>query len=166
MSTRADATPGAMTDTPDTAATPARLRNMPSRLLSLTAMHADRLITDGLGGADARKWHYALLAALAESGPASQAELSRRTGIYRSDMVAVVNELADAGYVERSSDPRDRRRNVITLTPKGRRRLRRLDTLLAELQDSLLAPLTPPERDELIRLLTRLLDHHSGTAQI
>ena len=55
MSTRADATPGAMTGTPDTAATPARLRNLPSRLLSLTAMHADRLVTDGLGRADARK---------------------------------------------------------------------------------------------------------------
>jgi MarR family transcriptional regulator, lower aerobic nicotinate degradation pathway regulator len=36
-----------------------------------------------------------------QSGPASQATLSRRTGIYRSDMVAVINEPADPGHVDR-----------------------------------------------------------------
>src|SRR3954452_23670658 len=85
-------------------ALPARLREMPSRLLSLTAMYADRLVTERLSGAGARKWHFAVLVVLDESGRASQSELSRRTGVYRSDMVAVVNELADRGLVERAPD--------------------------------------------------------------
>ena len=149
----------------DDMATPARLRSLPSRLLTHTAMCAERLVNEGLAGADARKWHYAVLVSLQELGPASQATLSRRAGIYRSDLVAVINELADGGYVERAPDPADRRRNVITITEPGRRHLRRLDKLLATIQDDLLAPLNPSERDQLTRLLTRLLDHHTGTAR-
>jgi DNA-binding MarR family transcriptional regulator len=140
--------------------TPARLRGMPSRLLSMLATHAQRLVGETLTDADARTYHYALLSALEEFGPASQAALSRRTGIYRSDLVAAINELADRKFLDRSPDPGDRRRNVITLTHEGRRHLRRLDTLLADVQNDLLAPLSAAERDDLTRLLGRLLDHH------
>jgi DNA-binding MarR family transcriptional regulator len=151
-----------MTDPMDQQGTPAPLRVLPSRILSLVAMHADRLVSEGLARMDARKWHYAALVALRESGPASQAELSRRTGVYRSDLVAVLNELAERGLVERTPDPGDRRRNVITITSQGRQHLRRLDKLISELQEDLLAPLTQPEREQLTGLLVRLLSHHSG----
>ena len=149
----------------DDTVTPARLRSLPSRLLTHTAMYAERLVNEGLAGADARKWHYAVLISLRDLGPASQATLSRRAGIYRSDLVAVINELAEGGYVERALDPDDRRRNVITITEAGRQHLRRLDKLLTTIQDDLLAPLNPAERDQLTHLLTRLLDHHAGTAR-
>jgi DNA-binding MarR family transcriptional regulator len=149
----------------DDTVTPDRLRSLPSRLLTHTAMYADRLVSEGLAGADARKWHYAVLISLRELGPASQATLSRRAGIYRSDLVAVINELAESGYVERTPDPDDRRRNVITITETGRQHLRRLDRLLTTVQDDLLAPLNPAERGQLTDLLTRLLDHHAGTAR-
>ena len=133
---------------------------MPSRLLSQTSMHGDRLVNEALAAVDSRKWHYAVLVALQDSGPASQATLSRRTCIYRSDLVAVINELAERDLVERTPDPEDRRRNVITLTPQGREHLRRLDDLLSDVQDNLLAPLDRTERAQLVGLLTRLIEHH------
>ncbi|SDO23590.1 DNA-binding transcriptional regulator, MarR family [Streptomyces sp. cf386] len=153
-------------DMPDggTPRTPDRLRRRASRLLSQLTMRSDRLIGEGLARADARRWHYAVLASLEEYGPGSQAELSGRSGIYRSDMVGVLNELAERDLVERAPDPGDRRRNIITISPQGRRRLRRLDKVLDDLHDELLAPLSPAERDELVRLLTRLLDHHTRTS--
>ena len=141
--------------------TPERLRRRASRLLALMSGQADRLMTEGLGRVDARKWHYAVLASLQEHGPGSQATLSRRTGIFRSDMVGVLNELAERDLVERAPDPDDRRRNVITITAQGRRHLRRLDKVLDDLHDELLAPLKPAERDQFVVLLTRLLDHHT-----
>ncbi|WP_405094861.1 MarR family winged helix-turn-helix transcriptional regulator [Micromonospora sp. NBC_01412] len=141
----------------DRPAAPARLRNLPTRLLSLAAIHSDRRVNEELARVDARKWHYAVLAALDEAGPASQAELSSRTGIYRSDMVAVLNELADRGLVERAPDAADRRRNVVTLTGPGLRQLRKLDGLLADVEDEVLASLTPPEREQLARLLATLV---------
>ena len=64
--------------------------------------------------------------------------------------------------VDRQPDAADRRRNVITVTGAGRRRLRELDERIAVLEDELLAPLAPPERAQLTGLLQRLLDHHSG----
>ncbi|WNM39433.1 MarR family transcriptional regulator [Micromonospora halotolerans] len=144
--------------------TPDRLSRRASRLLSHLAAQSDRLVAEGLAGADARRWHYAVLASLQEYGPGSQATLSRRTGIYRSDMVGVLNELAERGLVERAPDPDDRRRNVITITAQGRRHLRRLDKVMDDLHEQLLAPLLPAERDQFVQLLTRLLDHHTQQA--
>jgi DNA-binding MarR family transcriptional regulator len=76
-------------------------------------------------------------------------------------MVATVNELAGHDLVERAPDPTDRRRNVITITSKGRRQLRKLDRLLAEAQGELLAPLSAEERTQLVGLLTRVVDDHA-----
>lgn len=143
-------------------ATPARLRGKPSWLMTQTALHAGRLVSEGLAAADARGYHYRLLAALEEFGPASQAALGRRTGIDRSYVVEAVNELAEKGLVERAGDPEDRRRNIITITPAGVRQLGRLDEVLAGIQEELLAPLSADEREELARLLRRVLDHHAG----
>ncbi|UED85347.1 MarR family winged helix-turn-helix transcriptional regulator [Streptomyces profundus] len=140
---------------------PARLRAMPSWLLTHTATQASRLVAESFAAIGARRYHYALLAALDEFGPLSQAALGRHCGIDRSDVVAAVNELAADGLVVRRQDPTDRRRNVITLTSDGRAQLGRGDEALAETQEQLMAPLSPAERAELVRLLGRLFDHHS-----
>jgi DNA-binding MarR family transcriptional regulator len=140
---------------------PSRLRALPSWLVNQTAVPANRLVTAALASADARRYHYKVLAALDEYGSASQAALSRRCAIDRSDMVATINELTERGFVERAPDPTDRRRNVITLTREGRSHLHKLDHLLADAQDELLAPLSPAERTQLVALLTRIVDHHA-----
>ncbi|MEV4543541.1 MarR family winged helix-turn-helix transcriptional regulator [Micromonospora echinaurantiaca] len=140
--------------------TPTRLRTTPSWLLSQAAAHAGRLVSEGFGGIGARGYHYRILAALDEFGPASQADLGRRGGIDRSDVVATINELAASDLVVRAPDPADRRRNVITITPAGQRELHRMGETLAAVQDTLLAPLTATERGQLTRLLGKLLAHH------
>ena len=138
--------------------TPARLKAKSTWLISQVAARSHGLLTERLAAAGARGYHYRLLAALAEFGPSSQASLGRRTRMDRSDVVAAVGELAAEGLVERAADPADRRRNVVTLTPRGTVRLERLDHVLADVQDELLAPLSGAERAELARLLARLLD--------
>jgi DNA-binding MarR family transcriptional regulator len=139
--------------------------DLPSWLLTQTAAHAHRLVTEGFSSLDARGYHYRLLAALAQLGPASQAELGRGSGIHLSDMVTAVNELTDRGLVSRDPDPADRRRNVISLTAAGKRQLRRLEKRLDETQDELLAPLSPAQRQQLIDLLSTVLRHHDATAE-
>jgi DNA-binding MarR family transcriptional regulator len=146
---------------PDAAHVPQRLRALPSRLLNLAAMYAQRQVGDRLATLDARKWHYATLAALEEFGPDSQSGLSDRTGIYRSDMVATINELTARGLVARAPDVTDRRRNAITLTDEGRRHLGQLDVLIADAEAEFLAPLSEADRAELTRILTLIVRHHS-----
>nr|WP_035740865.1 MarR family winged helix-turn-helix transcriptional regulator [Parafrankia elaeagni] len=145
----------------DPVAVSPRLRSLASRLLGRAAVHADRISNTHLAAAGATRWQYATLVTLRDGGPASQATLSERTGIHRSDMVAVLGGLTEAGHVERAPDPDDRRRNIVTLTSAGRSRLRALDHLVDQTQQELLAPLTPAERAELLRLLQQIDDHHS-----
>jgi MarR family transcriptional regulator, lower aerobic nicotinate degradation pathway regulator len=142
---------------PDWAGTPERLRVRPSRLLSLAAGQAHRQVGERLATLGSRKWHYATLAALEEFGPDSQSGLSDRTGIYRSDLVATINDLTARGLVVRTPDPADRRRNAITLTDDGRRHLKQLDELLAEAEAEFLAALSEADRAELIRILTLIV---------
>ena len=137
---------------------PARLRALPSWLLNQSALAAQRLVTDELRAVGAHRSHYAVLAALAEFGPDSQAALGRRSGIDRSDMVALMSELVAAGLVERRPDEDDRRRNVVTITAAGRRRLRALDAAVERAQEHLVGPLSEGERAQLVALLSRVAE--------
>jgi MarR family transcriptional regulator, lower aerobic nicotinate degradation pathway regulator len=147
----------------DDDSTPSVLLAMPSWLLTQSAMHAHRIITEAFAAGNARGYHYRLLATLAEFGAASQASLGRRTGIDRSDVVAALNELAEQGFVKRAPDPEDGRRNIITVTPAGRQQLKRLDKLVKQAQDEIFAPLSTADRATLGRLLAQVLAHHAGS---
>src|SRR5215218_3810139 len=136
---------------------PARLRRLPSWLLSQAALAGDRRVGEALAVEGVRKYHFRVLVALSERGPLSQADLGRQLHIDRSDMVAVVGELEQAGYVGRTRDPDDRRRNVVAITPEGETALERMDAAVGRAQADLLAPLSAAERRELARLLQRLL---------
>jgi DNA-binding MarR family transcriptional regulator len=133
---------------------------LPSWLLTQTAAHAHRLVSDGFARVGARGYHYRLLASLIDEGPASQATLGRRTGIHLSDMVAALNELEEGGFIARAPDPADRRRNVITVTAAGRKRSAQLASTAQGIQEALLEPLDEAERRALTALLGKLLDHH------
>jgi DNA-binding MarR family transcriptional regulator len=139
---------------------PTRLRSTPSWLITHLATYAGRLLAEAFDTGEWRRYHYALLSALDEFGPASQAALGRRCQIDRSYIVAAVNELADRGLVDRAADPADRRRNVITITDAGHEQLGKLSQTLSGVQDELLAPLSTDDREQLVTLLARVLDHH------
>src|SRR4051812_10461585 len=141
---------------------PRRLTRLPSWLLSEAARRGHVLVGEAFAQEGVRKAHFTVLVALDEHGPASQAELGRRLWIDRSDMVAVLNDLEAAGYVERARDERDRRRNVVALTSSGVAALARLNERADAAQDALLAPLSAPERRELERLLARVIARRSA----
>lgn len=135
---------------------PSRIRTLPTWQLARANQRAHRLLVEGLGRVGFRGHHYRLLAALEESGPTSQVVLSRRTSIDRSDVVVTLDELGDRGLVERSTDPEDRRRNVITITSAGLRELAALDRVVAKVQDDLLSPLPRDDQRRFLDLLARI----------
>jgi MarR family transcriptional regulator, lower aerobic nicotinate degradation pathway regulator len=136
---------------------PTRLRGKPSWLIGRVSARAHRLIGETMAAAGGHAYHFAILAALDEFGPDSQVRIGRRCGIDQSDMHAMLNELTEQRHVARTPDPGDRRRNLITLTDAGRRRLEELDTRLTRVQHDVLNALSATERDTLIALLTRIL---------
>lgn len=134
-----------------------RIRRQPTWLLGRAQLQAHTLLQQAFVAAGSRPYHYRALAALDEHGAMSQADLGRRTGIDRSDVVATLNELAGQSLVRREPDPADGRRNIVKLTRKGRTELLRLDAVLADIQDQVLAPLTRSERATLVKLLEKLV---------
>lgn len=125
----------------------------------MTAVQSNRVAGDALRAVGAHKDHFIVLAALAEFGPASQATLSGRTRVYKSDLVAVLNDLEAGTWIRRVPDPADKRRNVITVTAAGRRRLAELTELLEGVNERILAPLASAERAQLFALLGRVNVH-------
>ena len=145
--------------------TPTRVKDRPTWLISRAYARSSGLLNAGFEahGSGLRSYHYRLLAALEEWGPASQADLGRSTGIDRSDVTAALTELESRNLIERTVDPEHKRRNIVTLTPEGREQLRDLDTVLDTVQDELLAPLTATQRRQFITLMSRLLDDSAPT---
>ena len=140
--------------------TPDRIKNRPTWLISRAFARSSALLAAGFEkhGDGLRGYHYRLLAALEQWGPASQAELGRDTGIDRSDVTAALTELEARGLIERRVDPENKRRNIVTITAEGVREVVALDSVVDGVQDDLLAPLTPTQRREFVKLLTLLLE--------
>jgi DNA-binding MarR family transcriptional regulator len=140
--------------------TPARLKDRPTWLISRAYARSSGLLNAGFEahGGGLRGYHYRLLAALEEWGPASQADLGRSTGIDRSDVTAALAELESRNLIERTVDPEHKRRNIVTLTPEGGEQLRDLDIVVDAIQNELLASLTTTQRRQFNTLMSRLLD--------
>jgi DNA-binding MarR family transcriptional regulator len=130
---------------------PSILDELTTYLLSLTGREARRRIAEQLTLGEV-----ALLARLAEHGPASQRELGERLRKDPADMVRLVDAAEAGGLVVRAPDPADRRRRVVSLTPDGETALRASMEVARAVEDELLAPLSEAERRTLHALLGRL----------
>ena len=147
-----------MADTDHAVQPPARLRGLASWQASKTSTLGARLTARRMPLS--ARTDFAVLAALEEYGALSQAEIGRRLGLDRNDVNGVLNRLESRHQADRQTDPADRRRNVVTLTPAGRRHLEELQQHADAVQDELLAGLDAAERRQLHALLAKLLDGH------
>ncbi len=142
---------------------PASLLRYPSAVMFLLMRQAFRLgqqrIAEAADPAEQMRFpHFAILACLEEFGVSSQRETSERLRFDPSDLVAFVDWLEAAGFVERRRDQRDRRRYALDLTKDGRRALRARARVSERANAELFGALTPSERVQLLRLLVRSLD--------
>ncbi len=102
-------------------------------------------------GIDGRE--LAVLAVLGAGAPLSQQEAAEQLGIDRTTMVAHVDALEDKGLVERHRSPRDRRKNIVELTPAGQKCLREAGQARDEVERDFLAPLGVAGAAEFVRAL-------------
>src|SRR5882757_2595168 len=82
-------------------------------------------------------WHWILLKHAAENEGSSQRELAELMHIEPPTLVRHLDKLADEGLVERRRDDNDRRVLRIYLTTPGRRRLKELTQVQAEVDGEL-----------------------------
>ncbi len=154
---------------PDLDVTPLEVLSRVSRL----ARHLDRRRRDAfagvsIDGAGLEPWEFDVLAALRRSGPPyelSPSELMAQTLVTSGTMTTRVEKLAGRGLVRRRRRETGDRRGVrVQLTEAGREAAdAALEGLLAH-ERSLLADLSPRDRDQLASLLRRLVLPFDGLA--
>jgi DNA-binding MarR family transcriptional regulator len=135
------------------------IRSLPSWLLGRAAARGRALVAEALAAEGMKMWHHVVLSAVRDLAPVAQADLGRGVRLDPKDLVGILNDLQSAGLVVREPDPRDRRKNAVSLTEGGERLLARCETAAREANDALLAPLSAVERDQFMGMLTRI----SGT---
>src|SRR5262245_18350051 len=130
-----------------------------SLLIAQLARGTRRRIEQAVAPIGLRPRELLALQHLSERGPSAQQALADMIGVDATIIIAILNSLEDAGLIQRSRDRADRRRAIITISRQGERLLADLDHALGQLDDEILAPLTPSERELLNTLLTKTVMH-------
>lgn len=134
-------------------------------LLSKVSSASFEAFSELVGAHGLHPMHFGMLTIIAAEEPISQQDLSRRTGIDPSTMVARMDGLDELDLVERARSSADRRSYDIRLSPAGAALLATLCEQGEEHADRFFAPLTPGERCQLHTLLAKLaasLDEQPG----
>lgn len=85
----------------------------------------------------------------------SQLALAAHLGIDRTVMTYLIDDLVDAGLVERRPNPADRRQRQVVATEQGQRVVARMCGRVAEAEAAALGGLDEQERSTLRELLTK-----------
>lgn len=101
---------------------------------------------------------YTILLVLERRGEASQRELCDDADLDRSTIADLAGRMERRGLIERRRSTGDARRNVVTLTPRGRSERRRLAPAVEQLQRMLTSHMTAADSAALHHGLQQLLD--------
>jgi DNA-binding MarR family transcriptional regulator len=101
---------------------------------------------------------YAALVALGDGVPRSQQALARTISVSRTTVMRVAADLAGRGLVVRVRNPVDRRSYLLTRTPEGAAAARTWRRHVDELEDAVIAGLTPRQRTDLHALLLKVVE--------
>lgn len=111
-----------------------------------------------LAGHEVSMWGYSVLTALDETPVRTQAALAEAIGADKSRIIGTLDELQDAGLIERTPDPDDRRVRLLSITTQGRRVRRAVRRDIRVHEDRLLAKLPRADREAFLRALRQLHD--------
>jgi DNA-binding MarR family transcriptional regulator len=140
---------------------PEELRSSTIVLLKRLGVSAKELTHDAYEELEGmHPYHHAILAVLDEGQRDTQGAIAEALGYDKGQLVGLLDELAEAGLIERQRDPNDRRRQIVRMTPAGRKHLEKLRKLSVKIEDAFLAPLSDNEREQLHALLLRLAEAH------
>lgn len=126
-------------------------------LLSRASGVVARSASEALAPLGLRVRSYSVLAFAAEQDPgAPQRSLAQTMALDPSQVVALVDELEQQGFVTRTPDPGDRRNKLVTATADGHRVLRRARRVVRRAEDEHFAELPQQQVEELRHVLRQV----------
>ena len=129
-------------------------------LLKRLGMTAKEQTIGAFDEAGLHPYHHAILAVLDEGSRETQGAIADALGYDKGQLVGLLDELEDAGLVSRQRDQADRRRQIVQMTPAGRKTLDKLRRVAARVEDEFLSALSEKEREQFHALLLKLAEHH------
>ncbi len=105
-----------------------------------------------------------LLVLYVEEAPMRQKDLAEALYLDTSSLVRVLDQLRQKKLVDWSSDPADRRAKYIGLTPQGRRAAAQILEKSLQIEQAILAELTPEELEITRRTLHKISDRFNAMA--
>lgn len=112
--------------------------------------------TAAMDGSGLRQVTFAVLSMIAENPGTNQGAVGRVLSIQRANMVSLIDELVDRGFLDRAIDQTDRRAFSLTLTPGGEAALIDAMERIRAHERRMLAGFSAEERTMLAALLTRI----------
>ena len=137
-------------------------RHAPGHLIRRTHQLAVALFMEETAEFEVTPVQFAILNALIDDPGEDQVTLATRVAFDAATSGSVIGRLEAKGLVRRESDPHDRRRKLLWVTPEGRAIALRMKRAVGRVQSRLMAPLATGERDQLIGLLGRLVAGHEA----
>src|SRR5580700_4480386 len=125
-------------------------------LLVQLGTHTARQFAEELAPLGAEPRHVGMLTRLAANEGKAQQVIGELIGLNPTQMVFLVDELEDRGFVERRRNPADRRSYALYLTPAGRDMLASVQAAGRAHQARLGSPLSADDQKQLTSLLRRL----------
>jgi DNA-binding MarR family transcriptional regulator len=110
---------------------------------------------------------YQVLAAAVSGAEGTQLALANKLGVDRTVMTYLLDDLEQAGLIERRPDPADRRARRIVATDAGRATMCELQGKLQHVETRVLSALAEPERAvfrDLLRKVATRVDEHDPVA--
>jgi len=102
-----------------------------------------------------RPRHFIALTLLRDFGERPQSELAGMLRLDPTNVVGLLNELENAGLIERRRSAQDRRRHTVSLTDVGAQRLTDVEQVLVEVERRTLGALDDDQHEMLYQLLQR-----------
>ena len=138
--------------------------NTPGHLVRRAHQRTVAIFMEENAGFDVTPVQFAILHELLACPGEDQVTLASRVAFDAATSGSVIGRLERRGWIRRESDPQDRRRKLLWITPAGVRAALQMSEAAQRVQNRLMAPLTPQERADLMHLLAKVVYEHNDPA--
>jgi DNA-binding MarR family transcriptional regulator len=105
---------------------------------------------------------FAILNALMDTPGEDQVTLAGRVAFDAATSGSVIGRLEARGWIRREADAQDKRRKLLWVTPAGEAAALEMKRAVNKVQKRISGPLAAAEREELLRLLEKLVSGHEA----
>ena len=138
-----------------------QLYGLPAHLIRRCHQIAHGLFYEECAAHELTPIQYGVLVLLRQHGGVDQITLAGLAALNRSTAADVLQRMESVGLLERRANPVDRRVRLVYPTAAGNQLIAQVEDKVQRVQERLLAPLTPAERERFVDYLVRIANENN-----